>query len=181
MQSSDFKTNIQNFLADVKWESGAYDKKVSGSGPAESDIAAAFRKALEKKASFSVSGDPNEQTERGTQTTVTIPSCSLRRQSTRRKTAGTACMVQTHGHRSRPTRPWSTVWTRMQSGRLSAASGTCRGSVWYHLSDGKSAVYVCDPIRGQTAELAVADCAYGRVIAYHSSAFPLLRGAQLQD
>ena len=60
MQSSDFQTNIQNFLADVKWESWAYDRKVSESGPAESDIAAAFRKALEKKASFSVSGDPNE-------------------------------------------------------------------------------------------------------------------------
>lgn len=68
MQSSDFKTNIQNFLADVKWESGEYDKKVSGSGPAESDIAAAFRKALEKKASFSVSDDLNElnkQVQRG--------------------------------------------------------------------------------------------------------------------
>jgi hypothetical protein len=60
MQSSDFQTNIQNFLADVKWESGEYDKKVSGSGPVESDIAAAFRKALEKKASFSVSDDLNE-------------------------------------------------------------------------------------------------------------------------
>lgn len=60
MQSSDFQTNIQNFLADVKWESGKYDKKVSESGPAESDIAAAFRKALEKKTSFSVSEDLNE-------------------------------------------------------------------------------------------------------------------------
>lgn len=60
MQSSDFQTNIQNFLADVKWESEEYDKKVSGSGPVESDIAAAFRKALEKKASFSVSDDLNE-------------------------------------------------------------------------------------------------------------------------
>jgi hypothetical protein len=60
MQSSDFQTNIQNFLADVKWESGAYDKKVSESGPAESDIAAAFRKAMEKKASFSVSDDLND-------------------------------------------------------------------------------------------------------------------------
>lgn len=60
MQSSDFQTNIQNFLADVKWESGKYDKKVSESGPAESDIAAAFRKAMEKKASFSVSGDLND-------------------------------------------------------------------------------------------------------------------------
>lgn len=60
MQSSDFQTNIQNFLADVKWEYGEYDKKVSGSGPVESDIAAAFRKALEKKASFSVSDDLNE-------------------------------------------------------------------------------------------------------------------------
>lgn len=60
MQSSDFQTNIQNFLADVKWESGKYDKKVSESGPAESDIAAAFRKAMEKKASFSVSDDLNE-------------------------------------------------------------------------------------------------------------------------
>lgn len=68
MQSSDFQTNIQNFLADVKWESGEYDKKVSGSGPVESDIAAAFRKALEKKASFSVSDDLNElnqQVQRG--------------------------------------------------------------------------------------------------------------------
>lgn len=60
MRSSDFQTNIQNFLEDVKWESGAYDKKVSESGPAESDIAAAFRKAMEKKASFSVSGDLND-------------------------------------------------------------------------------------------------------------------------
>lgn len=60
MQSSDFQTNIQNFLADVKWESGAYDKKVSESVPAESDIAAAFRKAMEKKASFSVSDDLND-------------------------------------------------------------------------------------------------------------------------
>lgn len=60
MRSSDFQTNIQNFLEDVKWESGAYDKKVSESGPAESDIAAAFRKALEEKTSFSVSGDLND-------------------------------------------------------------------------------------------------------------------------
>lgn len=60
MRSSDFQTNIQNFLEDVKWESGAYDKKVSESGPAESDIAAAFRKASEKKTSFSVSDDLNE-------------------------------------------------------------------------------------------------------------------------
>lgn len=60
MRSSDFQTNIQNFLEDVKWESGAYDKKVSESGPAESDIAAAFRKAMEKKASFSVSDDLND-------------------------------------------------------------------------------------------------------------------------
>lgn len=60
MQSSDFQTNIQNFLADVKWESGAYDKKVLESGSVESDIAAAFRKALEKKTSFSVSEDLNE-------------------------------------------------------------------------------------------------------------------------
>lgn len=60
MQSSDFQTNIQNFLEDVKWESGAYDKKVSESGPVESDIAAAFRKAQEKKASFSVSDNLNE-------------------------------------------------------------------------------------------------------------------------
>ena len=67
MQSSDFQTNIQNFLADVKWESGEYDKKVSGSGPVESDIAAAFRKSLEKKTSFSVSGDQNGQDGRGKQ------------------------------------------------------------------------------------------------------------------
>lgn len=60
MRSSDFQTNIQNFLEDVKWESGEYDKKVSESGPVESDIAAAFRKAMEKKASFSVSDDLND-------------------------------------------------------------------------------------------------------------------------
>ena len=52
-------------------------------------------------------------------------------------------------------------------------SGHCPGSVWYHFSEGeKSAlfsgdytentqVYVCDPIRGQRADLAVLDCAYG--------------------
>lgn len=68
MRSSDFQTNIQNFLEDVKWESGEYDKKVSESGPVESDIAAAFRKAMEKKASFSVSDDLNDlnmQVQRG--------------------------------------------------------------------------------------------------------------------
>lgn len=68
MRSSDFQTNIQNFLEDVKWESGAYNKKVSESGPDESDIAAAFRKAMEKKASFSVSDDLNDlnmQVQRG--------------------------------------------------------------------------------------------------------------------
>ena len=53
-------------------------------------------------------------------------------------------------------------------------AGHCAGSVWYHLSDGESAVlfsgdyseesavYACDPIRGLRAELAVVDCAYGR-------------------
>ena len=52
-------------------------------------------------------------------------------------------------------------------------SGHCVGSVWYHFTEhGKSVffsgdytedtqVYVCDPIRGQHADLAVLDCAYG--------------------
>ena len=52
-------------------------------------------------------------------------------------------------------------------------SGHCVGSVWYRFAEsGKSVflfgdytedtqVYVCDPIRGQHADLAVLDCAYG--------------------
>ncbi len=52
-------------------------------------------------------------------------------------------------------------------------SGHCAGSVWYRFAEnGKSVffsgdytedtqVYVCDPIRGQHADLAVLDCAYG--------------------
>ena len=52
-------------------------------------------------------------------------------------------------------------------------SGHCAGSVWYRFAEkGKTIlfsgdytedtqVYVCDPIRGQTADLAVLDCAYG--------------------
>lgn len=52
-------------------------------------------------------------------------------------------------------------------------SGHCAGSVWYHFSEGGSSilfsgdytedalVYVCDPIRGQHADVAVLDCAYG--------------------
>ena len=51
--------------------------------------------------------------------------------------------------------------------------GHCAGSVWYRFAEnGKSVffsgdytedtqVYVCDPIRGQYADLAVLDCAYG--------------------
>ena len=53
-------------------------------------------------------------------------------------------------------------------------SGHCTGSVWYRFAEnGKSVffsgdytedtqVYACDPIRGQRADLAVLDCAYGR-------------------
>ena len=52
-------------------------------------------------------------------------------------------------------------------------SGHCAGSVWFHFAEnGKSVffsgdytentlVYACDPIRGQKADLAVLDCAYG--------------------
>ena len=52
-------------------------------------------------------------------------------------------------------------------------SGHCAGSVWYRFAEnGKSVffsgdytedtqVYACDPIRGQRADLAVLDCAYG--------------------
>lgn len=52
-------------------------------------------------------------------------------------------------------------------------SGHCAGSVWYHFSENEKTilfsgdytedtlVYACDPIRGQYADLAVIDCAYG--------------------
>lgn len=52
-------------------------------------------------------------------------------------------------------------------------SGHCAGSVWYRFSENgrtiffsgdyteDTQVYACDPIRGQQAELAVLDCAYG--------------------
>ena len=52
-------------------------------------------------------------------------------------------------------------------------SGHCAGSVWYRFANGEKSilfsgdytentqVYVCDPIRGQSADLAVLDCAYG--------------------
>ena len=52
-------------------------------------------------------------------------------------------------------------------------SGHCAGSVWYRFAEREkvvffsgdytenAGVYVCDPIRGQTADLAVLDCAYG--------------------
>lgn len=52
-------------------------------------------------------------------------------------------------------------------------SGHCAGSVWYRFSENKKAiffsgdytedtlVYACDTIRGQYADLAVLDCAYG--------------------
>ncbi len=53
-------------------------------------------------------------------------------------------------------------------------SGHCAGSVWYHFAEGGKSiffsgdytedtqVYACDSIRGQHADLAVLDCAYGR-------------------
>lgn len=52
-------------------------------------------------------------------------------------------------------------------------SGHCTGSVWYRFSENEKTilfsgdytedtlVYACDPIRGQYADLAVLDCAYG--------------------
>ena len=52
-------------------------------------------------------------------------------------------------------------------------SGHCAGSVWYRFAEGETSiffsgdytedtqVYACDPIRSQTADLAVLDCAYG--------------------
>lgn len=52
-------------------------------------------------------------------------------------------------------------------------SGHCPGSVWYHFAEydtsvffsgdytEETQVYACDPIRGQRAELAILDCAYG--------------------
>lgn len=52
-------------------------------------------------------------------------------------------------------------------------SGHCAGSVWYHFTEGEksvlfsgdytedSLIYACDPIRGQQADVAVLDCAYG--------------------
>lgn len=52
-------------------------------------------------------------------------------------------------------------------------SGHCVGSVWYRFSDGENSmlfsgdytedtqIYACDPIRGQYADTAVLDCAYG--------------------
>ena len=58
----------------------------------------------------------------------------------------------------------SIVWGR---------SGHCAGSVWYRFAEGEKSilfsgdytedtqVYACDPIRSQTADLAVLDCAYG--------------------
>ena len=53
-------------------------------------------------------------------------------------------------------------------------SGHCAGSVWYRFSEEKTTLlfsgdytedtlsYPCDPIRAQTADIAVLDCAYGR-------------------
>ena len=67
-------------------------------------------------------------------------------------------------------------------------SGHCAGSVWYRFSAGGSAllfsgdytenalVYACDPIRDQTAELAVLDCAYGRDETPHETACERLVG-----
>lgn len=52
-------------------------------------------------------------------------------------------------------------------------SGHCVGSVWYHFAEKEHSVffsgdytedtqvYVCDPVRGRQADLAVLDCAYG--------------------
>ena len=53
-------------------------------------------------------------------------------------------------------------------------SGHCAGSVWYHFAERERSfffsgdytedtlVYACDPIRGERADLAILDCAYGR-------------------
>ena len=53
-------------------------------------------------------------------------------------------------------------------------SGHCPGSVWYRFAAGgrsvffsgdyteHTQVYACDPVRGETADLAVLDCAYGK-------------------
>ena len=55
---------------------------------------------------------------------------------------------------------------------LLGRSGHCAGSVWYRFAEGGASilfsgdytentqVYACDPIRGQSADLAVLDCAY---------------------
>ena len=74
-------------------------------------------------------------------------------------------------------------------------SGHCAGSVWYRFSEGEGAisfsgdytentqVYACDPIRGQTANLAVLDCAYGTDrTPYHAACDVLLqKTARLLD
>ena len=61
-------------------------------------------------------------------------------------------------------------------------SGHCAGSVWYRFAEGKKSilfsgdytentqVYVCDPIRGETADLAVLDCAYGMDVTPYAAA-----------
>ena len=61
-------------------------------------------------------------------------------------------------------------------------SGHCAGSVWYRFTEGGKTIlfsgdytentraYACDPIRGQTADLAVLDCAYGRDAATYGDA-----------
>ncbi|MGN1047097.1 MAG: MBL fold metallo-hydrolase [Eubacteriales bacterium] len=61
-------------------------------------------------------------------------------------------------------------------------SGHCAGSVWYRFSAGEKSIlfsgdytentqiYSCDPIRKQTADLAVLDCAYGNIATTYSSA-----------
>lgn len=69
-------------------------------------------------------------------------------------------------------------------------SGHCRGSVWYHFClEGKkllfsgdytedTLVYAVDPIRGQYADLAVVDCAYGNQdVAYEERCSSLLTNA----
>lgn len=75
--------------------------------------------------------------------------------------------------------PWQMQWGR---------SGHCTGSVWFRFSQNEKSilfsgdytentlVYACDPIRGQTADVAVLDCAYGRsTLSYESACEHILK------
>lgn len=67
-------------------------------------------------------------------------------------------------------------------------SGHCAGSVWYRFAAGghsvffsgdyteDTLVYACDPIRGERADLAVLDCAYGRDVTPYTVACGRLVG-----